>query len=108
MVAAGKFNRRVTIEQITSSRDGIGGEIETWSTFATVWAEFVSQSSRKFVAAKQVHSELTALIRIRYRSGITAQMRVRYGSRIFQLVAAPINVKEGGESLELMCREIDG
>lgn len=108
MIAAGKLNRRIIIEQVTETRDEMGGVIQTWATFATVWAEFVSQTGREFFAAKQVNAALEAIIRIRYIAGVTAKMRVKYGTRVFNLVAPPVDVNEAHVELKLLCEELRG
>jgi len=108
MIRAGKLSQRITIEQVGEARDAIGGVGETWSTFATVWAEFVSQTGREFFAAKQINNALDCIIRIRYLPGITAKMRVRMGSRILNIVAPPIDVNEAHEEIKLMCEELRG
>lgn len=105
---SGKLNRRIVIEQVSEARDAIGGTSETWTTFATVWAEFMYQAGREFFAAKQINAALDEIIRIRYLAGITAKMRVRYGTRIFTIVAPPIDVNEKHEEIKLMCEELRG
>jgi SPP1 family predicted phage head-tail adaptor len=105
---AGKLDRRIIIEQVVESTDGIGGTVETWSTFDTVWAEFVSQTGREFFAAKQINTALDQILRIRYRAGLNAKMRVKYGTRIFNIIAPPIDVNEAHVEIKLMCEELRG
>lgn len=102
----GSFNRRIIIEQLTEARDAIGGVTESWSTFAPLWAEFISQTGREFATAKQIHAALDCLIRVRYVAGVTSKMRVRYGTRIFNIIAPPIDFKEKHVELHLLCQEL--
>lgn len=108
MLSSGKYDKRITIEQLTETRDDIGGVSETWSTVAAVWARFVSQTGREFFAAKQVNTALDQIISIRYRDGLDAKMRIRYGTRIFSIVAPPIDVNEAHVEIKLMCEELRG
>lgn len=108
MLAAGKYDRRIVIEQVTETRDAAGGVVETWATYKTVWARFVSQTGREFYAAKQINATLEQLISIRYVAGLNAKMRVRYGTRIFNFIAPPIDVNEAHEEIKLMCEELRG
>lgn len=105
---AGKLNSRITIEELAESADTIGGVSESWAPFATVWAEFITQSGREFFAAKQNNTALDCLIRIRYLPGVTAQMRVKHGSRTYSIIAPPIDTREEHVELKLMCEELRG
>ena len=71
---------------------------------------YISTSGREFFAQQQVQSEATTRIWIRYRTGITADMRAVLGSRVFSLVAPPIDWRDRHEFLQLMCSEgvLDG
>lgn len=108
MLSAGKYDRRIVIEQAAETQDEAGGVVQTWSTYKTVWARFVTQTGREFFAAKQVNTALDQLISIRYVSGLNAKMRVKYGSRIFNIIAPPIDVNEAHEEIKLMCEELRG
>lgn len=108
MLSAGKFDRRIVIEQAVETQDEAGGVVQAWSTYKTVWARFVTQTGREFFAAKQVNTALDQLISIRYVSGLNAKMRVKYGSRIFNIIAPPIDVNEAHEEIKLMCEELRG
>lgn len=102
---AGRLNKLVTIEQVIESRDSKGGVVETWVTFAEVWASIEPLVGREYFDSKQLNAELTAKIRIRYLEGVTSKMRVLYGSRIFEIISPPIDVREGNREMVLMCRE---
>lgn len=85
---AGQLRNRITIEQYTSTRDTMGGEVKTWATVATVWASKAHQTSREFFAAAKVNAEITDLFIIRYRSGITPKMRISYDSKYYDIIGA--------------------
>ena len=102
---AGKLRHRVTIEQVTSTRDSMGVPEETWSTLATVWAEVAAVSGREFVEGFRTQAEVTHSIWIRYRSDVTARMRCAEGSTHYDIVAV-LDPDGRKEKLRLMCREI--
>lgn len=86
---AGDLNQRITIHSKTvTGRDSAGGEVLTWSTFATVWAQKVHQSSREFFAAHKSNSEITDMFIIRYRAGVTTEMRVSYNGKYYDIIGA--------------------
>lgn len=104
-VVAGRLDKRVTLQQATSARDGHGQPVQTWSPVATVWAAIHPLRGGERFAAQQFAAETTHRVTIRYRSGVSVQMRVVYGSRVFRIENA-IDPKERHEQLELMCAEV--
>lgn len=107
MIAAGKLNKRITIEQSAAgspSQDAYGEPSVSWITFKEVWAEIGPIQGREFWARQQVQSEVTVRVRIRYLQGVTSAMRVVYGTRILSIENV-IDPREGHEELQLMCSE---
>ena len=45
-IGAGELNEQVQIRTATVVRDAFGGEVQGWSTVATVWAKIVERSGR--------------------------------------------------------------
>ena len=92
MVRAGALRNRVTIQTVSesTSADAYGGRAKTWSAEFDAWAEIVPQSGREFYRAQQVVSDMTHLLRIRYRPDVTftPDNRITFGSRIFNIVSA--------------------
>lgn len=104
MIDAGRFNRRIVIQQRVDSINAHRENVYTWATFCEVWAEVLPLRGREFFAASQGQIEATTKFRIRYRAGIDATMRVIYLAEPFDLVAPPIDVKGAHEILELMAK----
>lgn len=65
---AGELDRRITILQLTVTRSGLGDEVKSRSTLATVWAKVLPVSGREFANAtvEQLLTEKTLRFRIRY------------------------------------------
>ena len=101
---SGMLRHRVTIEQKVPTRDTFGGEVETWTLVATVWASVEPLQGREYLAARQLQAELTTRIRIRRRTGILPQMRVVWGSHTYDIQAV-IEPESGRRELQLMCTE---
>lgn len=102
---AGQLRHVVTIQQKSVSQDAYGEETITWSDVATVRAGIFPKRGREYIESKQEQADITHRILLRYRSGITPSMRIVYGSRVFEIVAPPINPAERDIQLEVMCRE---
>lgn len=77
-LAAGRLRHRVTIQKPKQIQDATTGNMRTlWQDVATdVDAEIVLPSVRERVAAKQMQSEASGKITIRYRPGMSATMRL--------------------------------
>lgn len=85
---APRLRHRVTIEQVTETRDADGGVVTAWATLhSKVPAEIVPLSGREFVAAQAAQAGITARLTIRYMAGITPKMRVVHGSDIYNIEA---------------------
>lgn len=97
---AGKLRHRVTFEQRTENRNAGGGERFTWQPVCTVSAEIVPLSGKALFAAQQNYSEVTAIIKLRYRPDINSKLRAVYGDAIYSIDAV-INV--GQRNRELHC-----
>ena len=100
----GRLTTHVRIEQLTTLQDPAGQPVETWIPFAVVWAELKPLRGREFWAARQVQSEVTHKIAVRYLPGVTSAMRLVNCGRYFDILSV-INVAEANDELELMCVE---
>ncbi len=82
----GKLDRRITIQSLTQ---GLGTEYgeptETWSDWATVWANVYMGGGREFEAARQITAEIDTQFQIRYVSGIQETMRISYDGRLYDI-----------------------
>ena len=97
---AGKLKTKILIERITETANQFGEPIKSWTTFVTAWAEIRPLIGREFFASKQIDSEITAEIRIRYIAGITTKMRVNNSGQLFN-VKSVINPQNARKELVL-------
>jgi SPP1 family predicted phage head-tail adaptor len=106
---SGDLNRRVNLEQRSSTRDSFGEELLTWSDLMTVWAEIQPLSGRELELAQKMASEVSHRITIRYQSSLTdtrmvAGLRALYKARVFNIVAV-LNEDEANVRLQLLASE---
>lgn len=86
MVAAGRMDRRIVIQAVTETRDSMGGPVQSWSTFATVWAERKDLTGREYFAAGQSErAEIESVWRIRHLSGLTNKHRFTHGGETYDI-----------------------
>lgn len=99
------FDKRVTLQAMSTTFDERHQARRTPLDLAEVWASVEPLSGREYFLARQVNAEATVRVRIRYRAGITPRMRVKYGSRSLEIVSV-IDPGERHEELHLMCKEL--
>lgn len=87
MIAAGKLNKRVIIQQLVAGQDTIGQPVQTWSALATVWANVLLKSGAQTIKGDADVSVVQASIRIRRRTDVTAGMRVLDGATVYDIKA---------------------
>ena len=107
-MAAGKYDRRITIETRTVTQDPIYGANQTaWATLATVWAEVrdILPSRAENMDEGLSMARKPARVRMRYRDDITADMRIDYGGRKMRIVSGPAELGRRRE-IELLVEEL--
>lgn len=105
MAAAGKLRERVTIEQVATARDAVGGNVESWTSLATVYARVEPMGVRESYQRHVMNAQASWKVTIRHRADVTAKMRVRWGDRAFE-VKGITNADERRFMLALSCEEI--
>lgn len=80
MIAAGEFDQRITFQQKSVTKNGLGEEVVTWSDVATVWAKVMPLRGNAFFAANQQQHVIDARFLIRHRPGLSTDMRLQWKS----------------------------
>lgn len=102
---AGRLRHPLVIQQKSVTRDDHGGEVVTWTTFASVWGECRPLRGREFAALRAAQAEISTRFVIRYVAGVTPAMRVQNGSDVHDILEV-IDVNGRHKELELMCRGV--
>jgi SPP1 family predicted phage head-tail adaptor len=98
-------HQRITIQQTTTGQDTSGAEIESWATFAEVFAEKHEGSGREFFSAQKVNPELSVVFKIRYRSDLNSKMRIKLGMRILDILSIS-DPEDKRMFLNINCKEV--
>ena len=103
----GRMRDKITIQsQQGTTNDGAGNEIPNWTNFAFPWADVKPYRGTERVIGEKKMEEVSHIIKIRYKAGITKdkhrvllkdgrQLRIEY----------IINTDERNIQLELFCKE---
>lgn len=103
---AGKLDRQIVLLRYSSSTGSFGGADETYTPFATVWADVIDLRGTQFFAAQQTNSGATTKFRIRYRDDLVARDRIEFKGRQYDIIGVPIEFGRN-ETLEIMGRARD-
>ncbi len=99
---AGPLNTRIVVEQQSTAQDALGQPVQTWTTYATLWADVKHSSGIEAIKAGAEASIVRASIRIRYKTGVTSAMRVTHGTTTYNIVAVLPDVS-GKQFTDLVC-----
>lgn len=88
MIAAGKLDQRVAIQQKQVTRNPENGEESVvWSPVATVWAEAIPVRGNAFFAANQLQHTVDVRFRIRSRADLAVDMRLVWKTQPYDITA---------------------
>ena len=103
MIHPGKLRDRVTVQQATETRNSLGEVVQSWSTYATVWASVEGISSREALQQGQVQTDVSHRVQIRYLDGLKQTMRLSWRDRVLEIVSLLEHANRSEH--ELICQE---
>lgn len=106
MLKAGDLNTRIEIQHRTLLQDKYGQRIESWATFAKVWADVRHISGIESIKGNVESSEVRASVRIRYIKNVMAAMRVIIGDEVYEIESVLSDIKYK-EYIDLTCRVLN-
>lgn len=101
------LRHRIVIQTLTLTPNDSGGQTESWSTFATVWASIKPKIIKEVNFGQRIEPRIMQEIVIRYLAGVDTKMRISFDSRIFEIKAAIIK-DEVKEWIDILAEERSG
>lgn len=95
----------LTIETPTNTLNDFGENVQTWSSFTTVFGAIQGIAGREYIIANNKGAEMDYRIYTEYTEDVKPTMRVKFGTRVFAIVSV-INVDELNRELQLLCKEV--
>lgn len=83
---AGELDRKVSIIEMTTSKDAWNYDVQTESVLAEIWAKRKDLRPSEELEANQIVAITRTEWWIRYRSGINRKMLIKSGSEYFEIV----------------------
>jgi len=85
-VNIGQRDRLISLQMKTVAENGYGEPIETWTTVASIWAQWVPMKASERFAAQQSVGELDGKWRIPWRRGVNAaNTRILYDGTVYDI-----------------------
>lgn len=109
VLSAGQLNCRVTLKRPRTELDAFGSVVPGWLEVMTVWAGIQPLTGRKLTSARQLASEVSHQITVRYHPSLAdttqvASYRAIYKGRVFNLHAV-LNEDESNVLLTFLASE---
>lgn len=84
---AGYLDRKIVIEQQSTTRDDFGGENITWATYKTIWAGIAYKRTSEKTESEQTVASRVVEFTIRALDAplVDESMRISYDSQIFEI-----------------------
>ncbi|RMH11194.1 MAG: head-tail adaptor protein [Gammaproteobacteria bacterium] len=84
-----RFDRKITIEQVTETQNALGELDESWGTYKTVWAQKVDGRGKESYIGAQEMGTLGTTFRIRYKDApsVNEKMRISYSGNTYDILA---------------------
>ncbi len=103
---SGMFNKLVTLQYKTYTRSALGEETVTWTTEDTIWVGIrpIGSTRREYLAMQQVQADVTHMVTLRHRWGLTPDKRFKYDNRILTIQNV-IDAGERHDTLICYCKE---
>jgi len=104
-MTAGKYNTRITIQQLAAGQDSIGQPVQTWSDVCQVWSWPRTGSGISTIRSGADVSTVQTSFRIRWRTDITAGMRVVQGTAVHDIQAVLPDL-EHRRHVDIVCKQV--
>ena len=86
----GQLDRRIILQQATTTQDIYGQLNRTWTAVATVWANVNWKGGAEGFEAEELTASTTVIFTIRYYSGLVAKDRILMGSTYYDILDVAI------------------
>ena len=86
-IAAGMFDRQITLQSKTVTRDRYGGETRTWADQATVWCRIVPVRSDETFSTEQLRGVDMVDFDIRYRTDVKSDWRIVFEGSNYDILS---------------------
>lgn len=103
-MSGGTFDKLISIEQQSATRDTFNQKVSTWNNFAQIWARIEPLNGREFISRSGEAAKATHKITGWWIDGVLPSHRITYGARTFDILH--VSSPQGRErEIEMVCEE---
>lgn len=108
MTRAGDLDERIQLQSASVANDAVYNEpVETWGTYATVWAQVRYLSEGERVSADKWFAEQELSFRVRYRDDVAPGDRIVFREAMYEVRGRPRPLGRQ-HFMDIPARRIDG
>ena len=96
---AGRLRHLVLLQEKSSTRDEFGGEVETWTTIASVWAELDPWQLRERLTMRRQAGDSVIGFRVRAPLAVSLGKRFVHDGANYGVIDIDATLKHKGELL---------
>lgn len=100
----GLYRHIVAFQRKNESTDEYGGDVFSWSTFATTWARVRPLQGRDLIASESERNEAKVRFNCRFVAGVVPAMRIVWQGRNHEIISVA-DINGMGRELEILTRE---
>lgn len=100
-----EMRSQVTVEQKTTTADGIGGRLTSWTPRAQYRAKIDTAKPSQRWAGDGLRTEFTHVITVRYGAELTGDIRLNYKGRVFGIVGQQLDNEQTPKFVNIFCDE---
>jgi SPP1 family predicted phage head-tail adaptor len=82
---AGKLDRKIVIQSLSVTQNASGEAVESYSIFATIWANVQQTAGREQFRAERENAQVDTIFKIRYVANLLPTMRISYDSKYYDI-----------------------
>ena len=106
MLNAGKYNKQISIYQVTPGEDSSGFKVPTRTLLLTTWANVRTTKGFTLIANNSDFEKAYINFTIRYpKTEITRDMQIEFNSKVYSIEYLN-NVDEENVELEIQAKEV--
>ena len=82
---AGKLDRTIVIQRISTTIDNYGVPVESWTNFAFLRAELVTRSATEVIGAVGAMTDTSVTFRTRWLAGVSLADRITFDGATYNI-----------------------
>lgn len=99
-------NSLIELQRNTPTRSTTGQEVDSWETYASVYASVKMLRGASYYAAEQTANETVMELFIHYRTDVSAADRVVLGGVTYEMASPPENIELRNRELLIRIRHV--